>query len=332
MQSITGERRNRSRNQLREGLYKVVLTECTCVFGKYWQWTKYKQILHVRSSLCLSSGQVGRSLKLKPCNRDEDDQEWQCAGRYIKQPKSADCVTVNNQSHWEEALERLLNNQTLEDREEEVVSLAGCQPEHPRQIWNAVTPTVNASEGRSICEFPGRNSSSHAISRCYVEDMEYQTQRWTTCHWLGYYTAGFYHIDREHLNVVTGLECCANNFVFTGQSNSPIANHTEVCNETEWWSFKDAATSEGWFRCPQGMYLKGFQLSSSSGLYGIRKAKCCKPHSSPATYALCYDHLVASAGEIGVHACNLVGYHVTAVYKQTNCTRMNCLEKITCCI
>lgn len=337
VQSLTDGRTNTNHSQLREGLYKVVLTECnTCVLGKYWQWTKDNQILHVQSSLCLSSDQVGRPLKLKPCNGEENDQEWLCAGRYIKQPKSVHCVMADNQSHWEDALERLLNNQPLEDREEQgsiVASLTACQSKHPKQIWSAVTQTVNASEGWSVCEAPEGNSSSHAISRCYVEDMEYQTQtlRWTTCHWLGYYAAGFYHVDSEHLNVITGLECCANNFVFTGQPNSPVTNHTELCNETEWWSFEDAATSKGWFRCPQGMYLKGFQLSSSHGLRGIRKSKCCKPHSSPTTYAHCYDHRVVTVEGTGVHACNLPGYHVTAVYK-TNCARMNCLEKITCCI
>ena len=185
VQSATDGRTNRNSNQLREGLYKIVLTECkTCVLGKYWQWTKQNQIMHVQSSLCLSSNQVGRPLKLKPCNREEGDHKWLRAGRYIKQPQSADCVTAHNQSHWEELLERLLNNQTLEDREDHssmVVSLTACRLDHSKQKWNAVTQTVNASEGWSICKAPGGNSSSHAISHCYIEDMEYQTQRWTTC-------------------------------------------------------------------------------------------------------------------------------------------------------
>ena len=174
----------------------------------------------------------------KACNHEEGDHEWLCAGRYIKQSQSVDCVTAHNQSHWEEVLVRLLNNQTLEDREDHgsmVVSLTACQLDHSKQKWNGVTQTVNASEGRSICKAPGGNSSSHAILHCYIEDMEYQTQRWTTC---------------------------------------------------------------------------------------------CKPQSCPATYARCYDHQVESAGEIGVHACNLPGYHM---YK-TDCTRMNCLEKVTYCI
>ena len=37
----------------------------------------------------------------------------------------------------------------------------------------------------------------------------------------------FYHVGREQLNVITGLECCTNKVVFTGQPNSPITNHTE---------------------------------------------------------------------------------------------------------
>ena len=240
VQSLTDDRTNRTNtnhSQLREGLYKVVLTECnTCVLGKYWQWTKDNQILHVQSSLCLSSDQVGRPLKLKPCNREESDQEWLCAERYIKQPESVNCATADNQSHWEDALERLLNNQPLEDREEQgsmVASLTACQSEHSKQIWNAVTQTVNASEGWSVCEAPGGNSSSHAISRCCIEDTEHQTQRWTTCHWLGYYAAGFYHVDGEHLNAITGMKCCVNNSVFTGQPNTSITNHIEQCDETE---------------------------------------------------------------------------------------------------
>ena len=112
-----------------------------------------------------------------------------------------------------------------------VVSLTACQLDHSKQTRNAVTQTVNASEGWSICKAPGGNSSSHAISRCHIEDME---QRWTTCYWLGYYAACY--LPRKmvkHLHVITGMKCCANKFVFTGQPNSSITNHTEQCDETE---------------------------------------------------------------------------------------------------
>jgi len=142
----------------------------------------------------------------------------------------------------------------------------------PNKFGMLNTHMENASEGQSICEAPGRNSSSHAISRCCMEDIDYRRWRWTTCHWLGYYTAGLYHLDHEYLNVITGIRCCANSFIFTGQPDSPITNHTEECSEMEWWSFKDAEITEGWFHCPLGMFLKGFRLTSTSGLHGIRKA------------------------------------------------------------
>lgn len=135
--------------------------------------------------------------------------------------------------------------------------------------------------------------------------MDYRRWSWTTCHWLGYYTAGLYHVDHEYLNIITGMKCCANSFVFTGQPDSPITNHTEECSEMEWWSFKDAEITEGWFRCPPGMFLKGFRLSSTPGLHGIRKAQCCKPHSSPNKYAYYYTHKVQRAGEMGAHTCTL---------------------------
>lgn len=109
-----------------------------------------------------------------------------------------------------------------------VARVRDCDPTQTKQIWNVKTRMENVSEGQSICEAPGRNSSSHAISRCYMEDIDYRRWRWTTCHWLSYYTAGLYHVDHEYLNIITEMKCYANSFVFTGQPDSLITIHMEV--------------------------------------------------------------------------------------------------------
>lgn len=109
-----------------------------------------------------------------------------------------------------------------------VARVRDCDPTQTKQIWNVKTRIENVSEGQSICEAPGWDSSSHAISRCYMEDIDYRRWRWTTCHWLSYYTAGLYHVDHEYLNIITEMKCYANSFVFTGQPDSLITNHMEV--------------------------------------------------------------------------------------------------------
>jgi len=111
---------------------------------QYWQWTKHNHILHMESGLCLASEQDGETLRLKPCNRENSTQEWLCAGRYVEQPESRKCVTVeDDRNHLEEALEQLLNNQTLEESSMDtgqglmVATVRDCDPTQTKQVWNA---------------------------------------------------------------------------------------------------------------------------------------------------------------------------------------------------
>ena len=116
----------------------------------------------------------------------------------------------------------------------------------------------------------------------------------------------------------------------SSRPDSPIATHEEICQEEEWWSYEDTTASEGWFRCPEAMFLKGFYFSSDEqGLYGIKKAKCCKPDSSPAQYEDRYTDHVQMLMNSGVHACSLTGYYITGVYKTVG-SKYDAIEEITC--
>ena len=312
-------------------LYRVVLAECNrTAREQYWKWTDNNQLLHFGTHLCLgeATSESNDALFLKLCNQRDSTQEWLCAESFIEQPTSAKCITVKYSEtvDYAKELDQFSNNET-----DYTVSLEDCSGASTNQMWGAVYPQLtseNESEQQTVCTA----SEKHQLSRCYVKDMDIsQLSNQTTCDRPGYYTSAFYHIKSQSLDGITGMECCATSYVFTGRPESPIAVHREECQEVEWWSYEDATVAEGWFQCPaEGMFLKGFHLSPEAGLGGIRKAKCCKPASSPSRYEHCYMDRLQKLESSGVHACSLSGYHITAAFK-TACSQFDCIEEITCC-
>lgn len=205
----------------------------------------------------------------------------------------------------------------------------------------------NLNKENSICSQNG--TSEHTLPGCYTNDMESISQvttltshEWITCDKHGYYVTGFYHthIGNAGLHVrdglITGMQCCATSSVFTGEPESPVPDsHQDDCDEVEWWSFQDVLISEGWFSCPKGKFLKGFEIGPSihhKGVHRIYKASCCRPHSASDIYEHCYTDKSRKIENTGIHTCRMEGYLVTAMYLDGCVDGDGCTEKLTCCI
>ena len=241
---------------------------------------------------------------------------------------------------------------------ETMVSMSFCDNKDGLQMWSAVQPnkikqslyntelTLNETEhietdedyNDSICSFPF--TSSHRLTQCYAQSMDtnlHSPSTWTTCRHIGYYVAGFYHIQSTtNINEghMTGMRCCGTSVVFTGESESPPSTHREVCRDVDWWNYRDTLVSKGWFLCPRGMFLKGFDLSTNkNGNHVINKAKCCKPAVSPVVYEHCYTEHAQNILDTRIHGCRLEGYQVTGIYKKRSGKGDGTyIEEVTCCM
>ena len=229
----------------------------------------------------------------------------------------------------------------------------------PRNPDNSAAASSSTSE-TSICSLNG--TTGHNLPRCYTNDMEtiismlssynWDVSEWITCEKHGYYVTGFYHTHRStgtpandnnnnnnmrHIRegLISGMQCCATSSVFTGETNTPLIDHQDECDEVEWWSFQDVLISEGWFSCPKGKFLKGFKVGLSfyhDGVHRIFKASCCRPQSAGDVYEHCYTDKSRKLDNTGVHTCRMEGYLVTAMYLNGCVEGGGCTENLTCCI
>lgn len=238
-----------------------------------------------------------------------------------------------------------------------IVSVQYCTLQDELQMWTGLPkedddlPLSGLSTSgnvNTICSLNG--TAEHNLSPCYTNDMNSISQvttsnryahEWITCERHGYYVSGFYHThlgNGQHTRdgLITGMQCCATSSVFTGEPESPIIDHSEDdCEEVEWWSFQDVLISEGWFVCPRGKFLKGFEIGSGfhlDGVHRIYRASCCRPHSAPDVYEHCYDDKGRRLDNTGIHTCRMQGYLVTAMYQEGCVEGDECTEKLTCCI
>ena len=201
----------------------------------------------------------------------------------------------------------------------------------------------------SICSSQG--AGVHNLPRCYPSDMEsasgasYMRLRWALCSHDGYYVSGFYHTSNvegsghRDNGLISAVKCCAGDYVFTGQENTPVQQGEEKCEDLEWWQgveYSETIFTRGWFTCPRGMYLKGFLLSTQAYVRNenlIRIARCCRPVDGPEMFRNCYSDRVTRIMDTEVHECRLRGYHIVGVVRK-NCGSMgqNCEETLTCCM
>ena len=342
-------------------LYDVVARDCNATKRtQHWKWTNSDQILNVETFLCLASR--GGALIVTACAEGDDShQQWTCAGSYIEQLSTGRCLTLHEQAlDHGITLDRVLmtqQNQGDDDDEsmaydfetELIVNVTNCGEilQSPKeQAWDSAWEEIaherlnsTESEHEPLCP---SNSSAHKLSRCYAQDMTNVTlatgndQAWATCNQLGFYTSGFYHTSIEGNEAqISGMECCASDYVFTGQDEIPNIDHGEDCRDIEWWSFIEGAISESWFRCPRGMFLKGFSFQAHGTSHQISKARCCKGSLRPVLYEHCYTEHSRTVANSGIHKCTLAGYHITSALKD-GCLAVGdtveCNEEITCCM
>lgn len=382
-----------------------------------WQWTNNGSLLHPATFLCLAKhndNNVHR-LVLRTCKEEDQNQEWSCAGNFIDQPNSEECVTatVNRNSQvgssltvqrgnkgsrslaWNQSpntsetdpkadltaeLESVLEE--LGHLQEEVTlmsSLCGINNTRERADVAVEVITVdtkhnatfevcnqtNSYQKWSIMSFNGQNTTnnsndsicstnttrSHNLPHCYVMDTEhhsmvtYGTDVWAACKLAGYYVKGFYHTynrnqdNRPDTGLLSGIQCCAGDNVFTGEPDTSVVNKPDKCHDIPWWQFSSGylvANGYGWFTCPRGMFLKGLLVSVRYFFPEetiIKKAKCCKTPTSAYEYMQCYTTIATSVADTGVHLCDLEGFLVTGVARR-KCDSLGrrCTEEITCCM
>ena len=353
---------------------------------------------------------------LRTCKESDHTQRWNCAGNFIKQPDTEECVTVDTQGrrakrslastvisrleHKRSVLQNWLEDDTkgrdemteltreLESVIQELNKLRGdaahrgldsmpqeammvasasvnddintyntssvrCQESNAHQVWSIMdfncegTPDFTEYDDTSICS--GVALEGHKQSPCYVVDMAHLSSLsnrqnvWAECTQAGYYVKGFYHTFNIHnynrwdSGMITGIQCCAGNFVFTGEHNVPVVDHsTDECFDAEWWVTHRYLFTWGWFPCPPGQFLKGLQLSTRGSFkteYVIKRGRCCKPRAASSSYLQCHKTVVERVADTGVHACQYDGFFVTTV-EQSKCDfhDRQCKEEITCCM
>ncbi len=310
-------------------LNKTILSECNSLDAdQYWRWYRNdtNQLLHVGSLLCLSSME-DKPLVLRSCNDEDPRQQWLCAGSYLEQPYSGECVTAvkGDEETLEDELDRLADSKS-EFQVQAFASLSGCVTGFARQRWGAVNMTSTNREPLSLCT----GATSHVLPHCYIKDsatLPGSNGTWLACDSKGYYTKAFHRaVDQGEATGGT-MECCATSDVFTGHPESPAVALEEECEDEGWHSYADALAFEGRFQCPEGMFLKGVNFTSE----GVRAVRCCKPSTGHYGYDHCFVDVAVSKKQHDINACSLPGYRIMAVQK-TECDSIECVEEITCCV
>ena len=209
-----------------------------------------------------------------------------------------------------------------------------CVLGNSRQLWNKYTNNFEDEMEHSLLNLMDKdshaakpvesictNSSRHTITKCYIENIE-DGPEWLLCRVLGYYVSGLHHKD----GLTTGFQCCFTSHVFTGQLETSPSTEEEICVNTTWWS---SADEMGWFRCPAGYYFKGYLKGGQKGWHAVLEVRCCRTAQAPPDYRQCYTNSTDGSEEL--HKCSHTGYRIAGLYK-TNCSSMECFEKLRCCI
>ena len=298
-------------NLVNGGKYVLLLSDCNQNNSmQRWKWNEENQLYNPVVLQCISSRQDGL-LELRNCTSGDTLQQWLCANHFIEQPSNGNCIAVSKHSH-----------QLIVEK---------CNTEkNMTQTWNKYNNLQSEIEN-SILHLLGDNSHSpqsicapsgyHTVVECYNEKIHLG---WSVCNRLGFYVTGLSHLGILHL--ITEFKCCYTPHVFTGQLETPASIEEEVCVNEIWWSFLKV---KGWFRCPTGYYFKGYFKGGQNGWHAIQQVRCCKAARAPLSYQDCY--MDDTDGSNGQHKCSRAGHHIAGVYK-TDCSFINCVEQLFCCV
>ena len=296
--------------------YKVIITACNADREEqYWMWSGDHQLVHYSSLLCLSWDTGMEKVVLKNCHQYDVDQQWLCAGKNIQKLNDAKCIRAKNLLTDSNSI--FLDPDFDPNAPVYSASLEACVSADLNQIWSKADPSV------SIC----MGAEENMATRCYVEDLVAVRGQWTLCQRLGYYTSKIYHTVQGGIKSVTGLECCASEHVFAGETNGvTVTLDSETCSTVEWMS--------SGFECPEGAFLKGFYVTGNvnSAHEDIVSVKCCKP-SVPGTdgYSNCHSNGLHHVANTVAHKCKLVGYFITGSTLLCDKPTATCEETLTCC-
>lgn len=291
-------------------MYTLLLTTCNqdSLFQQ-WKWNGENQLYNPTTSQCISST-AEKALELHSCTSGDTLQQWLCANHFIEQPSNGNCMTVGKD------LDQLI--------------IEKCIMDNNRQLWNryngnsqsemdlSLNLSANHSwAAESICTIPGY----HSVAECYSERIH---RGWSFCQRLGYFVTGLYHVSQLHL--ITDFRCCFTSHVFTGQPETISSIEEEICANVTWWS---SLNTKGWFKCPIGLYFKGYLKDVQDGWGTVQQVKCCRTAQAPSIYRQCYTD--STDGSEGLHECSRTGYHIVGAYK-TDCSFVECVERLLCCI
>lgn len=297
-----------------EGVHILLLSVCNQnSSSQQWKWNEDNQLYNSVISKCISTG-LENLLELRDCASGDSLQHWLCANHFIEQPSTGNCITTSEDSH-----------QLIVEK---------CIIENNRQLWNKYTDNLQDEMERSLIRMLGDDSQSaepteticpipgyHTVAECYDQKIHHG---WSLCQQLGYFVTGLYHVGDLHL--ITDFRCCFTSHVFTGQPETPSSIELEICVNKTWWS---AFNRKGWFMCSPGSYFKGYLKGEGEGWHAIQQVQCCRTEQAPSNYRQCHTQDANGAG--GLHQCSRTAYHIAGVYK-TDCSFVECVEKLYCCI
>ena len=295
------------------GVYILLLSTCNQNdAAQKWKWNEDNQLYNLDTLKCISTGQEGL-VELRNCTSGDGLQQWLCANHFIEQPSTGNCITVKENS------QQLIMEQ--------------CSMENYRQLWNKYNNSIQNEIGFSLLHLLGDDSQDsqlepictiphvHTIPECYNETTHLG---WSFCQLLGYFVTGVYHMSG--LNVITDFHCCYTTHVFTGQPETASSVEQEICEDVTWWSSHNLM---GWFKCPTGLYFKGYLKGEEDGLLAVQLVRCCRTAQAPSVHQHCYPD--GTFESKGLHKCSRTGYHIAGVYK-TDCHSAECIERLYCCI
>ena len=280
-----------------------------------WQWNGNNQLYNPTTLECISTNPDGL-FELRNCT-DDMSQQLLCADHFIKQPSTGNCMTVREDSDRPVA-ERC----TLMNHKQKWNKYTGSmESEMEESLLRLLGDNTNMNETtvETICTIPGY----HTVAECYSERV---LTGWSLCRRQGHYVTGLYHISNRFLQSITDFYCCFTPHVFTGEPETLSTIEEEICENVTWWSSLDKI---GWFKCPTGLYFKGYLKVSREGLNAVLQVRCCKTDQAPQVYRQCYTD--SNDDSEGLHKCRRTGYHIAGIYK-TDCHQLQCIERLLCCI